>query len=366
LKLKNLNLQNLLDLVDGAAIFSAGGGGDPETGYRIAHKLASEAYSVKLVAPSEVPNNAKIVNFACVGATTTAEYDADAAVKALRILEDYADFSAYATIPVELGGFNTLAAVDVAARCGIPVVDADGAGRAVPEVHLKVYTIDDIPLTPMVVADLHAKNIVIVKETADSKAAERIARVLAAEWDNSAYTARRILTGAQVKTSPIQLSLSKSMQIGKLLRKTVDPVKAVLKETGGFKLFEGIVDCAEQETEAGFTFVNIKLRGTRECTGSTFEFKAKNEVLIAYKDGKLAAIAPDIITPVHSETGKCITAEKIEKGNKLAVLGLPAPQKWRTSKGLDLWREVLRRSKILEEYVPIQQLHQFEKPNPSF
>jgi len=27
---------------------------------------------------------------------------------------------------VELGGFNTLAAVDVAARCGIPVVDADG------------------------------------------------------------------------------------------------------------------------------------------------------------------------------------------------------------------------------------------------
>ena len=97
-----------------------------------------------------------------------------------------------------------------------------------------------------------------------------------------------------------------------------------------------------------------------------FEFKAKNEVLVAYKDGKLAAIAPDIITPVHSETGKCITAEKIEKGNKLAVLGLPAPQKWRTSKGLELWSEVLQRSKIIEKYMPIEQLHQFEKPNPSF
>jgi len=364
--LRTLSPQDLLDLVDGAAIFSAGGGGDPETGYTIADKLASEGYTVRLVAPSEVPNNAKIVNFACVGATTTVEYDADAAVKALRILEEYAGFSAYATIPVELGGFNTLAAVDVAARCGIPVVDADGAGRSVPEVHLKVYTIDDIPLTPMVVADLHAKNIVIAKETEDSKAAERIARVLAAEWDNNAYTARRILTGAQVKTSPIQLSLSKSMQIGKLLRKTVEPIKAVLKETGGFKLFEGIVDCAEQETEAGFTFVNIELRGTRECAESTFEFKAKNEVLVAYKDGKLAAIAPDIITPVHSETGKCITAEKIEKGNKLAVLGSPSPQKWRTSKGLELWREVLQRSKIIEKYMPIEQLHQFEKPNPSF
>ncbi len=148
-----LSSQDLLDLVDGVAIFSAGGGGNPEIGYKLVDKLVSDGYTVKLASPSEVPNDAKVVNFACVGATTAVEYDADAAVKTLRILEEYAGFSAYATIPVELGGFNTLVAVDVAARCGIPVVDADGAGRSVPEVHLKVYTIDDIPLTPMVVAN---------------------------------------------------------------------------------------------------------------------------------------------------------------------------------------------------------------------
>jgi DUF917 family protein len=349
-----LNYQDLLDLVDGAAAFSAGGGGDPEAGYKIVDKLVSEGHTVRLVAPSEVPDSAKVVNFACVGATTTIEHDSDAAVKTLKALEEYASFSAYATIPVELGGFNTLVAVDVAARCGIPIVDADGAGRSVPEVHLKVYTIDDIPLAPMVVADLHAKNMVIVKETVDLRAAERIARVLAAEWGHTAYTARRILTGVQAKTSPIQLSLSKSMQIGKLLRMTVEPVKAVLKETGGFKIFEGIVEQVERKTEVGFTFVDIKLIGTREFAGSTFEFKAKNEVLVAYRDGKPAAIAPDIITPVHPETGKCITAEKIEKGDRLVVLGLPAPQKWKTSKGLELWKDVLQRSNIFEKYVPIK------------
>jgi DUF917 family protein len=236
------------------------------------------------------------------------------------------------------------------------VVDADGAGRSVPEVHLKVYTIDNIPITPMAVADIHAKNVVIVKETMDARAAERIARVLASEWNQSAYTARRILTSAQVKTSPIQLSLSKSIKIGKLLRTTIEPIKAVLKETNGFKLFEGVVDDAERKTEAGFTFVNIKLKGTREYSGEKFEFKAKNEVLIAYKNGKLAAIAPDIITPVHPETGKCITAEKIEKGDKIVVLGLPAPEKWRTKKGLELWKDVLQRSNIFEAYVPIEKL----------
>ena len=356
LELRTLSHQQLLNLVDGAAVFSAGGGGDPEEGYRIVDKLVSEGYSVRLIAPSKVPNNAKTVNFACVGATTAVEYDANAAVKTLRVLEEYAVFSAYATIPVELGGFNTLAAVDVAARCGIPVVDGDGAGRSVAEVHLKVYTVDGIPLTPMVVADLHARNMVIVKETADSKAAERIARILAAEWNHSAYTARRVLTGAQVKTSPIQLSLSRSMRIGKLLRKTVDPVKMVLKETGGFKLFEGVVDYVKRQTEVGFTFVNVRLLGKHEDTGSMFEFKAKNEVLVAYRDGKLTAIAPDIITPVHPETGKCVTAEKIKEDDKLVVLGLPAPQKWRTSKGLELWKDVLHRSNIFEEYVPVEKL----------
>jgi hypothetical protein len=342
--------------VDGAAIFSAGGGGDPETGYSIADNLISQSCTVRLVAPSEVPAEAKVVNFACVGATTAIGYDPDAAVKTLKVLEEYAGFSAFATIPVELGGFNTLAAVDVAARRGVPVMDADGAGRSVPEVHLKVYTIDNIPITPMAVADTHAKNVVIVKETRDARAAERIARVLAAEWNQSAYTARRILTSTQVKTSPIQLSLSKSIKIGKILRTTIEPIKAVLKETNGFKLFEGVVDDAERKTEAGFTFVDIKLKGTHEHGGETFEFKAKNEVLIAYKNGKLTAIAPDIVTPVHPETGKCITAEKIEKGDKIVVLGLPAPEKWRTKKGLDLWKDVLQKSNISEEYVSIEKL----------
>ena len=355
-RLKTLNHQDLLDLANGSSIFSAGGGGDPAAGRKIVDKLASEGYDVEIVAPSEIPDGAKVVNFACVGATTSIDYDSDAAVRTLRTLEEYGNFSSHAIIPVELGGFNTLVAVDVAARCHIPIVDGDGAGRSVPEVHLKVYTIDDISLTPMVVADLHAKNIIIVKEIIDSKAGERIARNLAAEWNHSAYTARRILTGVQAKSSPIQLSLSRSMRIGRILRLATAPIDAVMKETEGFKLFEGIVDCSGQETKDGFTFIEARLHGNHEFAESTFEFKAKNEVLVAYRSGRLAAIAPDIITPVNMETCMCITAEKIKKGDKLVVLGLPAPQRWRTSKGLELWKDVLQRSEVLEDYVPIEHL----------
>ncbi len=351
-----LSHQDLLDLVDGAAIFSAAGGGDPNVGFEIVDKLVEDKYVVELVDPLEVPDEEVVVNFACVGATTTVTYDSDAAVRTFQTLERFLGKRAYAAIPVELGGFNTLAAVDVAARLGIPVVDADGAGRAVPEVHLKVYTIDRISLAPMVVSDCHAQNVVIVKETLDSQCAERIARTLAAEWEHSAYTARRVLTGKQVKTSPILRSLSQSIKIGTLLRKEAYPIRTIIEETKGVKLFHGIVDKVERETKAGFTYTKILLKGTHENKGSRFEFKAKNEILVAYKDRKLAAIAPDIITPVNPKTGTCVTAEKIEKADRLVVLGIPAPQKWRTNEGLQLWKDVLQRSHIRELFLTIEQL----------
>jgi len=357
LSVKKLSAQDLADLVDGASIFSAGGGGDPLVGHNIVEMLTEKRFPVHLIDPVEVPDDEIVINFACVGATASVAYHSDAALKTLTTLEEFLEKKAYAVIPVELGGFNTLAAVDVAARRGIPIVDADGAGRAVPEVHLKVYTLDDIPLTPMTVADIDAQNVVIIKQTPDSKAAERIARTLAAEWGQTAYTARRVLTGVQVKTSPVLRTLSNAIRIGMLLRKTVDPLNAVLKETHGFKLFEGTVNSVEHKTEAGFTWTTATLNGTHENEGSKFEFKAKNEVLIGYKDEKLAAIAPDIITPVHHETCKCVTAEKIKKDDKLTVIGIPAPKKWRTPKGLELWKEVLQRSGISEKYVELEQLN---------
>ncbi len=284
--MKTLTHQDLTDLVEGAAIFSAGGGGDPLVGLNIVERLIEKRCPVCLIDPSEVPDNEVVVNFACVGATANAAYHSDAAVKTLEALEHFLGRKAYAIVPVELGGLNTLAAVDVAARHGIPVVDADGAGRSVPEVHLKVYTLDNIPLAPMTIADLDAENVVLVKQTRDSKSAERIARSLASEWNQMAYTARRVLTGKQVKTSPVLNTLSKSIRVGMLLRKTVDPLNAILTETRGFQLFEGVVHSVERETKQGFTWTTLKVKGNEESKGSELELKAKNEFLIARKNGK--------------------------------------------------------------------------------
>ena len=50
--MRKLSRQDLIALADGAAIFSAGGGGAPEVGYKIVDALVEEKYDVRLVYPS--------------------------------------------------------------------------------------------------------------------------------------------------------------------------------------------------------------------------------------------------------------------------------------------------------------------------
>lgn len=64
--MKKLCHQDLMDLVDSGAIFLAGGGGDPETGYAIVDGLAEGGYEAKLVGLSEVLEDTIVINFACM------------------------------------------------------------------------------------------------------------------------------------------------------------------------------------------------------------------------------------------------------------------------------------------------------------
>lgn len=353
--MRDLSQQDLTDLVEGAAVFSSGGGGDPVVGLNVVEKLLEKRRTVRLIEPSEVPEDAVVVSFACVGATANVAYHGDAAVKTLSSLEKFLGTSVFALIPVELGAFSTLAALDVAARHGIPVVDADGAGRAVPETHLQAYMIDGVASAPTVIADLDAKKTLLVKR-GDPKSVEQIARRLSAEWNQMVYAAGVVLTGKQVRSSPVLNTLSTSIRMGMLLRKAVDPLRAILRENSGFSLFEGVVTDLKNETKDAFTWTTLEMTGTHSHEGSELKMKSKNGFLIAYKDRKPVAMAPDIITVVNSETCKTVPAENTVEGNKLVILGIPAPPQWRTRQGLHVWEEVMRRSDINEQYMPIEKL----------
>ena len=65
-------------------------------------------------------------------------------IRALRVVEKELGRKADATMPTEVGGINSTIPLFVGARLGIPVVDADGQGRAFPELQMETFAIEGI------------------------------------------------------------------------------------------------------------------------------------------------------------------------------------------------------------------------------
>ena len=80
-------------------------------------------------------------------------------------------------MPIEVGGGNSLVPV-IAARRGIPLVDADAMGRAFPESQMVTFHLEGIPC-PVAMADERGNSALM--HTIDGVWEERMARALTVE-----------------------------------------------------------------------------------------------------------------------------------------------------------------------------------------
>ena len=69
----------------------------------------------------------------------------------------------HAVSSTELGGENTAEALHIAAMLNLPIVDADPAGRAVPELQHSTYFLEGMPIYPLSVATNFGEPIIFEK-----------------------------------------------------------------------------------------------------------------------------------------------------------------------------------------------------------
>src|SRR5438128_9055004 len=127
------------DIASGAAILGTGGGGDPYVGKLMALTAIRKHGPVKLLDPTEVPDDWFVIPTAIMGAPTVLIERiprGDEAVASLRLLEKYHGRKADATMPIEAGGGNSPIPFVGAAQAGLPARDAPGRGPAVPGLRL--------------------------------------------------------------------------------------------------------------------------------------------------------------------------------------------------------------------------------------
>ena len=154
---------------------------------------------IPLLDPDEVPDDALIVPSAMMGAPTVMIEkvpNGEEAIAAFKSLEEYLGKEIYATMPIEAGGINSLLPLALAATLGLPVVDADGMGRAFPELQMVTFYLEGVSATPMVLSD-EKKNSLLLN-TIDSVWAERIARTATIEMGGSVMLAIYPMEGSVV------------------------------------------------------------------------------------------------------------------------------------------------------------------------
>lgn len=339
--MRMITAENLEDIAIGAAVLGTGGGGDPYVGKLMAIQAINECGPVRLLDVDEIGDDDLIVPTAMMGAPTVMVEKlpaGDEIIKAFQALETYLGRKIAATMSIEAGGLNSTTPFTVAARLGVPMIDADGMGRAFPEIQMVTFTLHGVSATPMALADEKGNNAII--NTINNRWTETFARTITIDMGCSAMIALYALTGRQLREAAIHGTITLAERIGREIRAARkahrDAIATLIAITGGYKIFSGKIADIERRTETGFARGEATLLGTGENAGSTMKIRFQNEFLIAIQDGEVKVTVPDLITILDAETGEPITTESLRYGFRVVVLAIPCNEKWRSPGGLEI------------------------------
>jgi uncharacterized protein len=312
----------------GAGILGTGGGGNPYVAKLWAKSELARGARFQIVDPTEIPDDAWITGSGGIGAPTVSIEKlrrGDEEFRALRTLADHLRVEFSATVPMEVGGGNSIRPLIAAAQAGLPMVDADGMGRAFPELQMVTYFIYGVPACPAAIAD-DKGNTAVFTAASSARHLERLARTLTIEMGGTAGMALAPMTGLQLKRTAIPRTMSVARDVGAAVRAArhahADCVEAVLAQTGGQLLLVGKITDVERRTTSGFARGRLAVQGSGPHA-SSMHIEFQNENLVALVEDQPLVTVPDLICIMATDDAEPITTELLRYGQRVAVIGIP-------------------------------------------
>ncbi|WP_003545611.1 DUF917 domain-containing protein [Desulfotomaculum nigrificans] len=365
--MKKLTKQDLYDILYGCTILGTGGGGALAEGLAMIDDALAKGREFNLVSLDEVPDDAYIATPYMCGAISPlteeeerkyaawSPIDEEPCLRAFRAMEKYMGKEFYGVVSTELGGGNTAKAFYVGALAGKYIIDADPAGRSVPELQHSTYYINGLPIAPIAVANQFG-DVAILTEVVDDVRAEALVRAMAVASKNHIGVVDHPAQAKDLKKAVIPGAISYALKLGQAFREAKeqgkDLAEALCQAGNGVVLFRGTVRDFGWDTIDGFTVGETLLEGTGDYAGSTYKVWYKNEHIIAWRNGEIDVTVPDLICMVCDDTKEPITNPNYQVGMRVSVFALPAPAEWRTEKGLECFGPKHFGYNI--DYVPIE------------
>ena len=339
-----LKAESLEDLSRGAVFLATGGGGDPYVAFLLAHEVLTATDGVDLLDPDELADDAFVVTLGGVGAPTVSLEllpSKDEPAETLRAFEEYVGRKSDAVISFEIGGGNSLIPLIAGAELGIPVVDGDGMGRALPEAQMMTYPISGVKPCPAIGRD-YAGNVQTFATDSIFEYEKQIRR-FALENGGMVLSAEHPMTGAEVKASVVPRTVSFSVEVGRVLRECRGNAEAIvphLEEAftssiyGSFHhLYSGKVVDYSSRIIGGYDIGEATLESFEKAEPD-LTINIKNEYLVARAGDRVIASVPDLITIVDYESSTPINAERLRYGQRVTVFGIGCPAYYRRDEAL--------------------------------
>jgi DUF917 family protein len=333
-----LDPDSLRALARGCAVLGAGGGGDPYLGLLQALQAAEDFGPVPLMDLDELPDDGLVMPCGGIGAPTVSVEKIENGDEGARLrehLEFLTGRRVVALMAAEIGGSNGLLPICWAARMGLPVADADGMGRAFPEVPQVTMHLAGISPSPAVMTDERGN--LVLFQTISGHWMERLERAAAVEFGGAASSTEFSMTVAQARGATVRDSVSLAIRIGETIgRAATSPVEALIAELGAFRLIGGKILDVERRTTSGFARGSVVIEGLGADAGRLIRLELQNENLVALERGQVLASVPDLITVLDSETADAIVTERIAYGQRVTVIAFACDPIWRTEPGIAL------------------------------
>jgi len=345
-----LDATNLPAFARGCGVLGAGGGGPTRYALPLALHAVAERGPVPVVELAELPADGLVMPCAYLGAPNVAVERIGTGRESIgvrRQVEAHFGRRVATLMCTEVGGFNGPGAVVLAAHAGLPLLDADGMGRAFPGIEQVAMQLAGIAPSPSVLADEHERLVLVRAES--GAWLERLARSTATAFGERAVSSEYVMTVAQAEGAVVVGSVSKALGIGRVLEEcagtgssTTAAVDRVAEEFDGVRLAEcrvtGVQPVKHDATAALATNSRSTalLEGINRDSGRWFRLEIGHECLAVLEDGEVHATVPDIITLFDVHSGEPIPVEDLRYGLRVVVLALPSPPLWRAPAGLDL------------------------------
>ena len=351
-----LDRDSLHALARGCAVLGAGGGGDPYLGLLQALQATDDFGPAHLVDLDELPDDSLIMPCGGIGAPTVSIEkieNGDEGDRLRQHLEYVTGRRVAALMAAEIGGSNGLLPVAWAARLGLPLVDADGMGRAFPEVPQVTMYLAGISPSPAVMTDERGN--LIVFRAISGHWIERLERAAAVEFGGAACSTEFSLTAAQARHATVRDSVSLAVRIGEAVAAAESsPVAALIAEVGAFELVSGKIADVERRTTQGFVRGSVVVEGLGPDAGRLIRLELQNENLVALEQGRVLASVPDLISVLDTETADAIVTERIRYGQRVTVIAFGCAPVWRTERGIAVTGP--RAFGYDFDYVPVEEL----------